>query len=102
MKIRPVGVELFHADREMDGQTDVTKLTVAFRNYANAPQNVWTNNIWKHSIKYLLLVHNPDIMYLFIATSYALNHDKKYANTPHLYVYVHIHIETKRKRLVNH
>ena len=32
MKIYPVGVELFHAD----GQTDMTKLTVAFRNFANA------------------------------------------------------------------
>jgi hypothetical protein len=29
MKIRPVGTELFH----LDGQTDITKLIVAFRNY---------------------------------------------------------------------
>jgi len=36
MKIRPVGVELFHAD----GHTDMTKLTVAFRNFAKAPENV--------------------------------------------------------------
>jgi len=34
-KIRPVGAELFHADR----RTDMTKLIVAFRNYANAPKN---------------------------------------------------------------
>jgi hypothetical protein len=34
MKIRPVGVELFCADR----RTDMTKLTVAFRNLANAPE----------------------------------------------------------------
>jgi len=35
-KIRPVGAELFHADR----QTDITmKLIVAFRNFANAPKN---------------------------------------------------------------
>ena len=34
MKIRPVGAELFHADR----QTDMTKLTVALRNFANAPK----------------------------------------------------------------
>jgi len=35
-KIRPVGAELFHANR----RTDMTKLTVAFRNYfANAPKN---------------------------------------------------------------
>jgi hypothetical protein len=32
VKIRPVGAELFHADR----QTDMTKLTVAFRNFAKA------------------------------------------------------------------
>jgi hypothetical protein len=32
MHIRPVGAELFHAD----GQTDMTKLMVAFRNFANA------------------------------------------------------------------
>ena len=35
MKIRPVGAELFHADR----QTDMTKLIVAFRNFAKAPKN---------------------------------------------------------------
>jgi hypothetical protein len=32
IKIRPVGAELFHTD----GQTDMAKLTVAFRNFANA------------------------------------------------------------------
>ena len=35
MKIHPVGAESFHAD----GRTDTTKLTVAFRNFANAPKN---------------------------------------------------------------
>jgi hypothetical protein len=35
MKIRQVEDTLFHAD----GQTDTTKLTVAFRNFANAPKN---------------------------------------------------------------
>jgi len=35
MKIRPVGAELFHAD----GRTDMTKLIVVFRNFANAPKN---------------------------------------------------------------
>jgi len=34
MKIRPVGAELVHADR----QTDITKTVVAFRNFANAPK----------------------------------------------------------------
>ena len=35
MKIRPVGGTLFHAD----GRTDMTKLIVAFRNFAKAPKN---------------------------------------------------------------
>jgi len=34
-KFRPVGAELFHADR----RTDTTKLIVAFRNFVNAPKN---------------------------------------------------------------
>jgi hypothetical protein len=32
MKIRPVGTELFHVDKEKD-----TKLIVVFRNVVNAP-----------------------------------------------------------------
>jgi hypothetical protein len=36
MKISPVGAELFH----VDGQTDMTKLTVALGNFAKAPKNV--------------------------------------------------------------
>ena len=35
MKIRPVGAELFHAN----GRTDLTKLIVAFRNFAKEPKN---------------------------------------------------------------
>jgi len=38
MKIRPAGAELFHADRQTDGQTDTAKLTVAFRYFVNAPK----------------------------------------------------------------
>ena len=36
MKIRPVGDELFHSDGWPDGQTNMTKLTAAFRNSATA------------------------------------------------------------------
>ena len=38
MKIRPVGVELFHADKQ-----NMTKLIVAFSSFANAPkiEDVW-------------------------------------------------------------
>jgi len=38
MKIRPVEAGLFHAD----GQTDMTKLIVAFRNFANALETLHT------------------------------------------------------------
>ena len=41
MKIRPVGAELFHAD----GRTDMTGLTVAFRNFVNAPKNQPVNAV---------------------------------------------------------
>jgi hypothetical protein len=46
MKIRPVGAELFHVDgqtdtdRRTDRQRHMTKLVVAFRNFANAPKNM--------------------------------------------------------------
>jgi hypothetical protein len=39
MKIRPEGAELFHAD----GQADTPKLILAFRTFANAPEN--SNNL---------------------------------------------------------
>jgi hypothetical protein len=39
IRIRPVEAELFHADGRKDGQTDMTKLIVAFRNFGNAPKN---------------------------------------------------------------
>jgi hypothetical protein len=38
MNIRPEGAELFHADGRTNVQTDMTKLIVAFRNFANAPK----------------------------------------------------------------
>ena len=39
MKIRPVRAELFHADTGTDGRTEMTKLIVAFRNFANKPKS---------------------------------------------------------------
>ena len=38
MKIRTVGAQLFHADGRTDTATDMTKLIVAFRNFARAPK----------------------------------------------------------------
>jgi len=43
MKIRPVRAELFHADGRTDGQPAMTKLIVAFRNFANAPKRAIMN-----------------------------------------------------------
>ena len=40
MKIRQVGTELFHVDGLIDRETDMTKLTEAFCNFANAPKNI--------------------------------------------------------------
>jgi len=36
MKIHPVGATFFHAD----GQTDMKKIMVTFRNFAKAPKNL--------------------------------------------------------------
>jgi hypothetical protein len=42
MKICPVGDELFHAN----GGTDITKLTVAFRNFTNSPKKATIQNLY--------------------------------------------------------
>jgi hypothetical protein len=39
MKIFSVGAKLFHANRRTDRETDMTKLIVAFRNFASPPKN---------------------------------------------------------------
>jgi hypothetical protein len=43
----------------MDGRTDMTKLIVAFRNFANAPKNCsLENTIWKTGLE---MQHNINI-----------------------------------------
>jgi hypothetical protein len=43
INIRPLGAELFHADRQTDrqtnGQTDMTNLIAVLRNFAKVPNN---------------------------------------------------------------
>jgi len=39
MKTRQLGPELFHAVGRTDRQTDMTKIIVAVRNFANDPKN---------------------------------------------------------------
>jgi hypothetical protein len=41
MKIRPMGAELLHADR----QTDMTKVIVTFRSIAKEPKNQSVNAV---------------------------------------------------------
>ena len=48
MKIRPVGAELFHADRRTDRH--MTKLMVAFRNFSNAPKKLPFVSVWVTSL----------------------------------------------------
>ena len=45
MKIRPVVAELFHAEGYADRETNITQLTVAFRNFVHAPKNIYCNII---------------------------------------------------------
>ena len=41
MKIRSLGAELFHSDKQGCGETDMSKPMVAFCNFANAPKNCY-------------------------------------------------------------
>jgi len=50
MKIRPVEAQLFHADGKTGKWTDMTKLTVTFRNYANMPKNACSKYPYRHSL----------------------------------------------------
>jgi hypothetical protein len=45
MTIRPVGAESYMCtEKQTDGRTDMTKLIVPFRNFANAPKNEHTTH----------------------------------------------------------
>jgi hypothetical protein len=47
MKILPVGAEFFNADR----RTDMTKLMVAFRSFANPPKDMGSNAFTHNSFR---------------------------------------------------
>jgi hypothetical protein len=66
MKIRPVGAELFHEG----GQTDMTTILVAFRNFVKAPKNgsYYRKCVWSliiHVDTETLYSHTPGIAPLF-------------------------------------
>jgi hypothetical protein len=50
MEISAVGAELFHAGGQTDGQTDMNRLIVSFRNLALAPKNVCSYRTNSNSI----------------------------------------------------
>jgi hypothetical protein len=64
----PSGPKLFHADGRTDGRTNVTKLIVAFRNFANAPKTV--HSICVEAGANMLLIHdiNPDFRVMDVTT----------------------------------
>jgi hypothetical protein len=45
IKLFSVGAELFHEDGRTDRRTDMTKLIVAFRNFASAPKNATLHKV---------------------------------------------------------
>jgi len=60
MKIRLVGAEMFHAG----GQTDMTKLIVAFCNFANAPKNAQVSLVLR-----LNYVHEQVLIIIILVSS---------------------------------
>ena len=76
MKIRLVGAELFHADPRTDGRrdgrTDMTKLIVAFRSYANAPK------------KYVRLIYIYIYIYMYIFEEEVLTTVQRHAQKDHM------------------
>jgi hypothetical protein len=50
MKIRPMGAELSHADGRTDRQADMTKVTVALRNFENVHLNDNYICLQKHAV----------------------------------------------------
>jgi hypothetical protein len=67
-----------------DARTDITKLTVAFRNFANSPKNVleltrsWTFIKWEFFPLYLSLIHMNENGLFFV---FSVNCSFVYSNT---------------------
>ena len=61
MKIPPMGAELLHADR----RTDMTKLIVIFRNFANVPKKVSLKRKRSHHHILICVLWGPSIKEIF-------------------------------------
>jgi len=55
MKILPFRPDLFNTDGRTQGQTDMTKLMVAFRNFSIVPKNVARNLVINCDLRRLQL-----------------------------------------------
>jgi hypothetical protein len=73
LQIRPLEAELLQADGQTDRQTDVTKLVVAFRNFANGPKKpkhlktlIEEGNIMHHcsNKRHLNMIKTKKLLYL--------------------------------------
>jgi len=69
MKICPLEAEWFHAERRADGWTDMTKLIVAFRNFANAPKSHIVLILKFHLMYFCLLFKNLVSQAIILACS---------------------------------
>jgi hypothetical protein len=72
IKPRPVGAELFHPD----GQTDMAKLTVAFRNFSKAHKN--TKKPVKHRLSTFKPPHRITGVYTYIHIPLSVQHNTYY------------------------
>jgi len=54
MKIHPVGAKMFHADRQTNRCTDMTKLMVTICKFVNVPKNELATAL--SSIRYFLVI----------------------------------------------
>ena len=57
--MRPLAAESFHADRQKDRRTDMTKLTAAFCKFPNSPKTPHELDMFPFSIKNLRLRTAP-------------------------------------------
>jgi hypothetical protein len=83
MKIRHVGVELFHAGGRTDRRTDMTKLIVVFRIFADAPKQKflhvsanlkpteWRSMFFRKQKIVQLLFHSVEPMNMFTSVQLA-------------------------------
>jgi hypothetical protein len=88
MKIRPLGVELFHADcqtdRRAEGQADVANLTVAFRNFAVVPLPPPLPPRMEHVRDYIVEIHllKSYRLQVNLKLSFSITNINSNSNTP--------------------